>query len=85
MAAHMLLPRYQHFFRPERQQIYQLSQMVIAMAVDLEISRPAGDLSGALSTFAFGDSRTGSMRAHSFPSELEAMRTFLGCYYLSSW
>lgn len=55
------------------------------MAVDLEISRPAGDLSGALSTFAFGDSRTGSMRAHSFPSELEAMRTFLGCYYLSSW
>ncbi len=77
--------RYHQFFRPERQQIYQLSQMVIAMAVDLEISRSSDKLSGSLSTFAFGNNWTSSTRGHRFPSELEAMRTFLGCYYLSSW
>jgi hypothetical protein len=55
------------------------------MAVDLDISRSGSNLLGPLSTFAFGDSPPGSMRAHRFPSELEAMRTFLGCYYLSSW
>lgn len=85
MTTERLIFRYHLFFRPDRQQIYQLSQMVIAMAVDLEISRSANALSGAMSTFAVGDGRTGSMRAHRFPSELEAMRTFLGCYYLSSW
>lgn len=85
LITHMLYLRYHHFFKPERQQIYQLSQMVIAMAVDLEISRSGSNLSGSFSVSAFGDSRTGSMRAHRFPSELEAMRTFLGCYYLSSW
>jgi hypothetical protein len=81
----MLSVRYHRFFKPERQQIYQLSQMVIAMAVDLEISRAGSNLLDGLSAFAVRDSRTSSMRAHRFPSELEVMRTFLGCYYLSSW
>lgn len=80
-----LILRYHLFFRPDRQQIYQLSQMVIAMTVDLEISKSANALSDAWSTSAVADCRAGSMRARRFPSELEAMRTFLGCYYLSSW
>lgn len=55
------------------------------MTVDLEISRPVVDLLGGLSSFGPGSSYFGSIRAQRFPSELEAMRTFLGCYYLSSW
>lgn len=54
------------------------------MAVDLEISSSGTAMSGVLPKFAFEDSRMGNVRAHRFPSELEAMRTFLGCYYLSS-
>jgi hypothetical protein len=55
------------------------------MAVELEISRLGSDLRGSLATFSPRDSRFGSNRAQRFPSELEAKRTFLGCYYLSSW
>lgn len=33
--------RYHLHFRPERQQIYQLVQLAVAMAVDLELQKPS--------------------------------------------
>lgn len=35
--------RYHFHFRPERQQIYQLVQLAVAMAVDLELEKPSMD------------------------------------------
>jgi hypothetical protein len=68
--------RYQFHFKPENQQIYQFSQMAIAMTVDLGITKPAR---GAPNIFEVGSGRT-----QLSPPEILEMRTYLGSIYLSS-
>jgi hypothetical protein len=55
--------------------------MVIAMAVDLGITTPSGNIGECLQ---IGEGPF-KPRPSQIPSELEARRTFLGCYYMSSW
>jgi hypothetical protein len=57
--------------------------MVIAMAVDLGLTMPETTLSNDLREFASSDNSKNYLQR--FPCGLEARRTFLGCYYLSSW
>jgi hypothetical protein len=69
--------RYHFYFEPDREQIYQLSQMAAAMAVDLGIHKPASDSASG--------SRALKARLFLLNSEdLEVQRTFLGCYFLTS-
>ena len=57
--------------------------MVISMAVELGITRPdRKGITGLCSPE--GGHPFGNTRVRRFYSELEATRTFLGCYYLSS-
>ncbi|KAG9229713.1 hypothetical protein BJ875DRAFT_522221 [Amylocarpus encephaloides] len=71
---------YHFFFKPERQQIYQLSQVAIAMSVDLGINRPykPQDVLDPipLCWLPSGDPQK------IMSEELERRRTYLGCYYL---
>ena len=53
---------------PERQQLYQLSQIAATMAVDLELHKPT--LVSSLASISF--------------DRLEEWRTLLGCYYITS-
>ncbi|KAG0648446.1 Transcription factor himD [Hyphodiscus hymeniophilus] len=114
---------YQLYFNAERQQIYQLSQMVASMAVDLGINQPTQNLLRQnyftihdanlhiptsdkmpegefrqLANFSVSPRTQSPLQNSSFtgntPSqninsrnpceEIEARRTFLGCYWLSS-
>ena len=61
--------------------------MIIAMAVDLDISRTRPYLcSKSRRTFYSSEhGRSGSNLPAQIPYGIEGMRTFLGCYYLSSW
>ncbi|MCJ1390774.1 hypothetical protein MMC18_003635 [Xylographa bjoerkii] len=75
---------YHFYFKPHRQQIYQLAQLAVAMAEDLGLGKLYGttkpvaghDLNGASSTIEFEHLQS--------RSTLEAKRTYVGCYYLSS-
>lgn len=71
--------RYHFYFEPDREQIYQLSQMAAAMVVDLGINKPAQES-------VPNDVRL--LKARLFlptsPEELEAQRTFLGVYFLTT-
>ncbi|RFU31464.1 hypothetical protein B7463_g4854, partial [Scytalidium lignicola] len=67
---------YHYYFDPERQQLYQLYKLAIAMAEDLEIM---GD--GLVSIHSGGDKQ---ISPHTYHSSIEARRTFLGTYYISS-
>lgn len=67
---------YHQHFKPQTQQIYQLLQLAISMAIDLGIShephKPVVDISA------------GNKAAPVSPKEeREGQRAFLGCYYLS--
>lgn len=75
--------RYHFYFNPETQQIYQLTQIIAAMAIDLRIHKPRLD---GLDTIAFSspDSSSHSLGLGVTPEDIEAKRTFLGSYYLSS-
>ena len=59
--------------------MYQLSQMAVAMAIDLGINKPAQDWEPI-------DVKV--LKARLFlpksPEELEAQRTFLGVYFLTT-
>jgi hypothetical protein len=71
--------RYHFYFEPDREQLYQLSQMAAAMAIDLGINKPAQDATQ-------NDNRL-MKRSVFLPQsskELEAQRTFLGCYFLTT-
>jgi hypothetical protein len=74
-------PRYHFYFEPDREQSYQLSQMATSMVVDLRINIPTQD---NIPT----DNRVHRAGPLAFLSksaeELEAQRTFLGCYFLTS-
>ena len=116
--------RYHFYFEPERQQVYQLSQMAAAMAVDLRIhrsvhSRPqqndlsivnirqeifnAAETPEDIELLQLVESNTRTPSNHSPQSncsildatsqlykprmsfeDIEARRTFLGTYWLSS-
>ncbi|ERF73018.1 hypothetical protein EPUS_07112 [Endocarpon pusillum Z07020] len=68
--------RYHQHFKPQAQQIYQLLQLAISMAIDLGIShkpdKPVMDISAG--------NKTASVSPN---EEREGQRAFLGCYYLS--
>ncbi|KAE9374683.1 hypothetical protein N431DRAFT_543935 [Stipitochalara longipes BDJ] len=69
---------YHFYFEPDREQLYQLSQMAAAMAIDLGINKPTSDS-------ASNDVR--ALKAKLFLPNLddfEAQRTFLACYFLTS-
>jgi len=70
---------YHFYFEPDREQIYQLSQMAAAMAIDLGFNKPPRDS---------GPTDVKAVRARLFmpksPEELEEQRTFLGCYFLTA-
>ncbi|KAH7321689.1 hypothetical protein BKA65DRAFT_86585 [Rhexocercosporidium sp. MPI-PUGE-AT-0058] len=72
---------YHYYFHPEREQIYQLCQMAVAMTVDLKLDKP---LHQGQSHFNASDIMP--FLGHSLPSlaEIEAMRAYLGCYFLTS-
>jgi len=76
-------PRYQYYFKPERQQVYQLSQMAAAMAVDLGINQPTQNASQT-NNFTILNVTPQIFQPRQTPEEIEAKRTFAGCYYLSS-
>jgi hypothetical protein len=73
------LAYYHLFFEPQREQMYQLSQMAGAMAVDLGINKSSQDTVAT-------DVRLVKARLFfpNSPEELEAQRTFLGCYFLTT-
>jgi hypothetical protein len=78
----LTLKRYHLYFDPEKQQIYQLTQMMATMAIDLEIHKPLrGDQREyihQISPFLGCDTTPEST------GDLEIKRTLLGCYYISS-
>lgn len=76
--------RYHFYFNHERQQFYQLCQMANAMAVDLGISHPAKQ-EPSLNCFETNDTRSHNLDTpRLLPENIEARRTLLGCYYLTS-
>lgn len=78
--------RYHLYFNPDRQQVYQLSQMAIAMAIDLGINRKAQDpasMNNSVVSIPFSFPHVLNSRIS--PEEMENRRTFLGCYYISCW
>lgn len=64
--------------------MYQLCQMAVAMVVDLGIDKPTHHVQVPMTSFDV--SSIMPFMRHGKPSggELEAMRTFLGCYFLIS-
>lgn len=73
--------RYHLHFNPDREQLYQLSQLAVSMAVDLGINKPAPrDTTREVVAFMVGNSASLVDSAE----VLEAKRTFIGCYYVSS-
>ncbi|KAH8821930.1 hypothetical protein F5884DRAFT_107989 [Xylogone sp. PMI_703] len=69
---------YHYYFNPERQQLYQLYKLAIAMAEDLRITEYNVSLDG------LAENHQGRHLPYLSSEEIEAKRTFLGVYYLSS-
>lgn len=74
--------RYHFYFKMDREQMYQLSQMASAMAVDLGIDRPIDQ--GAPCDYRIMKARPLVFLPKRSPEELEAQRTFLGAYFVTS-
>jgi hypothetical protein len=78
--------RYHYYFKPDSQQIYQLSQLLVAMAVELGITKrdhqPFYNM--PFDPEDLGNKPELKAREKLQPAEIEAKRAFLGCYYLSS-
>ncbi|CZT11660.1 related to cercosporin resistance protein [Rhynchosporium agropyri] len=72
---------YHLYFHPDREQIYQLSQMAVAMAVDLGLDKPVRPAPKGLSA----SNNMPFITSHPLPSaDIEGMRAFLGCYFLTT-
>ncbi|KAH8799179.1 hypothetical protein F5884DRAFT_905622 [Xylogone sp. PMI_703] len=69
---------YHYYFNPERQQLYQLYKLVITIAEDLRITEHNMSLDNS------AKNHQGGHFAYLSSEEIEAKRTFLGMYYLSS-
>jgi hypothetical protein len=74
--------RYHLYFRPERESVYQLTQMTVSMAIELGINKPLPQATVAEEAIIPNPPMV--FRSRISPAELESRRTFLGCYYLSS-
>jgi hypothetical protein len=70
------------YYEPERQQMYQLSQIVATMAFDLELHTPIINATLKPSPSPVDALRFGLPTLS--PEDLEAKRTFIGCYYITS-
>ncbi|XMA12295.1 hypothetical protein WAI453_005086 [Rhynchosporium graminicola] len=72
---------YHLYFHPDREQIYQLSQMAVAMAVDLGLDKPVCPAPKGFSA----SNNMPFITSHPLPSaDIEGMRAFLGCYFLTT-
>jgi len=74
--------RYHFYFEPDREQSYQLSQMAASMVVDLGINIPTQD--NIPTDYRVQKARPLAFLSKKSAEELEAQRTFLGCYFLTS-
>jgi hypothetical protein len=72
--------RYYFNFDPVRQQLYQLVQMAVSMALDLNLNRPVRLDPTAPPTLV---PQLG-LKARLLLEEIEGQRAILGCYYLST-
>lgn len=74
--------RYHKYFKPERQQAYQLLQLAMAMAVDLGITKlnPTRDGAAGDPPHPIDAKLCKPAVLPSIP-QAEAQRTLLGCYY----
>ncbi|KAH6715454.1 hypothetical protein DL95DRAFT_460915 [Leptodontidium sp. 2 PMI_412] len=72
---------YHFYFHPDREQIYQLSQMAVSMTVDLGMDKP---IRQAQTGFVASDVLPFLSHSRPSPGEIEAMRAYLGCYFLTS-
>ncbi|KAL7919992.1 hypothetical protein ACQKWADRAFT_299840 [Trichoderma austrokoningii] len=70
------------YFHSAREQIYQLSQLAITMAVELRLGPPDESLKGIL--IQHRETSEWSSHSESYHSIVENMRTFVACYYISS-
>lgn len=79
----MLAFRNHHYFHSTRQQIYQFSQMAATMAVELRLGPPDESIRDIMIQ------QRGSIEWSTYDgnhySIVESMRTFVACYYISSW
>ena len=67
--------RYHLYYRPQNQRIYILVQLAVAMAEELELGEHGSSELPSRSSVQHARSR----------QEWERKRTYVGCYYLSSW
>lgn len=77
----LICTRYHFYFHPDREQIYQLSQMAVSMTVDLGMDKP---IRQAQTGFSASDVLPFLSHSRPSPGEIEAMRAYLGCYFLTS-
>lgn len=75
--------RNHHYFHSAREQIYQLSQMAITMAVELRLGPPEESLKDIL--VQHRETFESSVYNENYFFIVENMRTFVACYYISSW
>jgi hypothetical protein len=74
--------RYHFYFDLDREQSYQLSQMAASMVVDLGINNPTQD--HMPTDYRVQRARPLAFLQKKSTEELEAQRTLLGCYFLTS-
>ncbi|KAH7393357.1 hypothetical protein BKA64DRAFT_84994 [Cadophora sp. MPI-SDFR-AT-0126] len=72
---------YHFYFHPDREQIYQLSQMAISMTVDLGMDKSTRQQPVSSNT---SDVIPFLSRSRPSAGEIEGMRAYLGCYFLTS-
>lgn len=75
---------YHHNFRPCRQQIYQLTQLCGAMVVDLELHKPADIEPGFVLHPSKACMACKKDTAAQTSSRVEAIRTYVGAYFLTT-
>ena len=80
----LYLAWYHYNFRPARQQIYQLTQLCGSMIVDLELHKPAERGPGFVMHPSKACMACKKDTAPPIASEAEALRTFVGAYYLTA-
>ena len=80
----LYLAWYHYNFRPARQQIYQLTQLCVSMIVDLQLHKPTESTPGFNLHPSKGCMACKKDTAPPITSEAEALRTFVGAYYLTA-
>ncbi|KAM3081082.1 hypothetical protein ACMFMG_005035 [Clarireedia jacksonii] len=78
---------YHHHYDPDTQQLFQLTQMANAMAIDLKLHKPYEAPRVTNSNIFDMDTQMplpADLRTSTTASQLEQMRTLVGCYCLTS-